>query len=267
MSKKVFSVIERVTPEMAVAFLANNPSNRAINARAVDALLRQMETGQWCEHVAPIVFNQDGNLIDGQTRLTALVRYGKPLRMELKRNVPDIVRPLIDSGRKRMASDWLQMLGYENATIMAGAARIVRAHETDELDRYWAIPITTAETAAIVSEIPSIAEFAHLSVCAKAGHIITPSQLAGMSVLFAEKDRDLARVFCCDMGNGYEPSVYPAFHRLRETLLRARAVSKSHLSRAVVLAYCVKAWNATRRGQTIKQMRWTPGYEPFPSIV
>jgi hypothetical protein len=267
MSKKVFSAIERVTPEMAVAFLANNPSNRAINARAVDALLRQMETGQWCEHVAPIVFNQDGNLIDGQTRLSALVRYGKPIRMEIKRNVPDVVRPLIDSGRKRLASDWLQMLGYENATIMAGAARIVRAHQLDALEQYWSVPISTTETAAIVSENPSISEYAHLATCAKAGHIITASQLAGMSVLFAEKDNDLANVFCRDVGDGYEPSVYPAFHRLRETLLRARAVSKSHLSRAVVLAYCVKAWNATRRGQTMKQMRWTPGYEPFPSIL
>lgn len=264
---KVFSAIEKVTPEMAVMFLANNPSNRAINARAVDALVRQMETGQWCEHVAPIVFNQDGNLIDGQTRLTALVRYGKPLRMELKRNVPDLIRPLIDSGRKRTASDWLQMLGYENAVLVAGAARIVRAHKTDELERYWGVPISTAETAAIVAENPTIKEYAHLAVCAKAGHIITGSQLAGMSVLFAEKDKDLARVFCCDMGDGYEPSVYPAFHRLRETLIRARAVSKSELSRAVVLAYCVKAWNATRRGQAMKQMRWTPGYEPFPSIL
>ena len=38
MSKKVFSVIERVTPEMAVAFLANNPNNRPINKQPFNSL-------------------------------------------------------------------------------------------------------------------------------------------------------------------------------------------------------------------------------------
>ena len=79
MSKKVFSAIERVTPEMAVAFLANNPSNRAISTRAVGYLVAQMRDGLWCEHVAPIVFNERGELIDGQTRLSAVVQYGKPV--------------------------------------------------------------------------------------------------------------------------------------------------------------------------------------------
>lgn len=267
MSKKVFSAIERVTPEMAVAFLANNPSNRAISACSVEFLAEQMKAGRWSEHVAPIVFNDRGELIDGQTRLSALVRYGKPLRMEIKRNVPDDVRPLIDTGKKRVAADWLQMLGYENTTTVAGAARIVLSHRRGATENYWRQRMSTVDIAECVAQNPGIVEYAHKSVCANAGHIITPSQLAGVSYLFSEKDKALADVFCKDMGDGYEPAAYPAFHRLRETLLKARAVSKNELSRAVILAYCVKAWNATRRGQSLRLLRWTPISEAFPTIL
>jgi len=268
MSKKVFSAIERVTPEMAVAFLANNPSNRAINARAVAHLAEQMRCGVWCEHVSPIVFNERGELIDGQTRLSAVIQYGKPVRMEIKRNVPDVVRPLIDTGRKRKASDWLQMLGIPNATIVAGAARIYGAHKQGFLSSYWQHGnFSTLNIQRIVEEHPSVIEFAQRALHARAAHILAPSQHAGMSCIFAEKDPELAAVFCDEMGEGYEPTVYPAFHRVRETILKDRAVAKSALSRAVVLAYLIKGWNATRTGRALRLVKWTPGLESFPEIL
>jgi hypothetical protein len=265
---KVFSAIERVTPEMAVSFLANNPSNRSINPRAVGHLAEQMKQGLWCEHVSPIVFNERGALIDGQTRLSALIQYGKPLKMEIKRNVPDVVRPLIDTGRKRRASDWLLMLGIPNSSTVAGAARIFGAHKCGFLHRYWQRgDFETVNIQRIVEAHPSIVEFSRRALHADAAHIIAPSQHAGMSTIFAEKDAALAAVFCDEMGVGFEPSVYPAFHRVRETILKERAVAKSQLSRAVVLAYLIKGWNATRTGRTLRLVRWTPGVEAFPEIL
>lgn len=268
MSKKVFSAIERVTPEMAVAFLANNPSNRAISTRAVGYLVAQMREGLWSEHVSPIVFNERGELIDGQTRLSAVVQYGKPVRMEIKRNVPDAVRPLIDTGRKRKASDWLQMLGIPNATIVAGAARIYGAHKAGFLSSYWQRgEFSTTSIQRIVEETPSVVTFAQRALHARAAHILAPSVHAGVSCIFAQKDEDLASVFCDQMGEGYEPSVYPAFHAVREAILKNRAVAKSALSREVVLAYLIKGWNATRTCQPLKLVRWTPGVENFPEIL
>lgn len=268
MTKQVTSTIETVTPEMAVMFLANNPNNRPINRSAVNFLLRQMEAGQWNEHVSPIVFDRDGNLIDGQTRLTALVRYGQPLRMEIKRNVPDSVRPLIDTGRKRQSANWLQMIGYENATTIAGAAKVVLAYDNLCLEDYFKrMSPSNLDIVETVKRDPQIVDFARLAKSGHSGHLISPSILAGLSSIFHRNDANLANAFCIGMGRGYDPRRQLTFFRLREVFTKAGKVSKSELTRNTVLAYCIKAWNATRTGNVIRVFRWTQGAEQFPSVL
>lgn len=268
MSKKVFSVIERVTPEMAVAFLANNPNNRPINKPAVQFLVRQMKEGTWSEHVAPIVINCDGELIDGQTRLSAVIQYGKPVRMEIKRNVPDVVRPLIDTGRKRQASDWLQMTGVPNSAIVAGAARIVGCYRKGSIMSYASRTLAPLDIQRIVEENSGLIEWAKKASGKRSRIVISPSQQAALSFLFSEKDDVLADVFCSNVSNGFDPEKFPSFHRVRETIMQSRVTStRKAFSGIVVLAFWVKAWNATRTRRPLRSIRWSPSTEEFPKIL
>lgn len=268
MTKQVTSTVVEVTPEMAVQFLANNPNNRPINRSMVTFILRQMEDGQWSEHVSPIVFNERGELLDGQTRLSALVRYGKPLLMELKRNVPDSVMPLIDTGRKRQSANWLQMLGFENATTIAGAAKVVLAYDDMRLEDYYKrMSPSNLDIAEVVKRDPHIVEYSRIAKSGRTGHLISPSLLAGMSSIFHRSDPSLAHAFCVGMGCGYDPRRQPNFFRLREVFSKAAGVSRSELTRTSVLAYCIKAWNATKTGCVYQVFRWSPGVERFPSVM
>lgn len=84
-SRVVSSMIVRVTPEIATEWLAKNNDNRAINNSRVNLYSSAMRDGHWVENGQPIIISTDGYLIDGQHRLTALIRAGVSLDMLLVR--------------------------------------------------------------------------------------------------------------------------------------------------------------------------------------
>lgn len=267
MSKKVFSVIEKVTPEMAVMFLANNPSNRPINSRSVQFLCRQMMEGRWNPHVSPIMFNSKGHLIDGQTRLSALVRYGKPVIMELRHNVPDSIRPHIDTGRKRTEANWLGMIGHKNGPTLASAAKIVRAYENGSVEGYWKHgDFSPLEAEKFVEAHSGLCEFVN-HVCANRNMILQQSPHAAMAYLFSRVNEKLAWVFCREFKEGFEPFHNPAFHSLREVLIKARLKEGFELTRPTILAYCILAWNAERKNRSWRRFNWVQGKDEFPTIL
>lgn len=78
--------IEEVTPEMAKAWLLNNPENRPIEEGRVREYADKMRRGEWKEKMpggAPLIVMKEGELINGQHRLMAVVKYGKSVRMQV----------------------------------------------------------------------------------------------------------------------------------------------------------------------------------------
>ena len=71
-----------VTPEVAKTMLAKNTNNyRKINSKVVDQYASDMKHGRWVDNGETIVFDEDGNLKNGQHRLTAIVRSGVSLML------------------------------------------------------------------------------------------------------------------------------------------------------------------------------------------
>lgn len=71
-----------VTPEMAVAWLSNNPYNRPLNGRSVEMFAEAMLRGEWKERQGvPVTVIEGGPLKNGQHRLSAVVKAGIPVRM------------------------------------------------------------------------------------------------------------------------------------------------------------------------------------------
>ena len=77
------SVVE-VTPKMAEAWLRNNPHNRPLNEEKVAALASKMRSGEWEERIRgsrTVEVLDSGRLLNGQHRLSAVVRVGVAVRM------------------------------------------------------------------------------------------------------------------------------------------------------------------------------------------
>ncbi len=77
-------VIMEVTPEQAQTWLATKKRNRRQSPFVIRRYARMMEEGDWKASTnESIAFNHEGQLIDGEQRLAAVIRYGKPVRMAI----------------------------------------------------------------------------------------------------------------------------------------------------------------------------------------
>lgn len=105
----------RVDPDLAMKILELNTNNRNLSQSAVNRYAADMEAGEWAYDTTAIVISSDMVLLDGQTRLWAVVQsdtmqeftflYGPPAALQMK----------IDIGRSRSFGDALKLSGRVGA--------------------------------------------------------------------------------------------------------------------------------------------------------
>ena len=115
-----------VTPEMARKWLDNNCINRAISHPRVEMYARDMEAGKWLLNGEPIVFNKDGNLVNGQHRLTAIIKSGITVKMLVIKGVENSDGVIYDRGRSRSTSDTLVMNGIDKYIATSNVSGMFR---------------------------------------------------------------------------------------------------------------------------------------------
>ena len=113
--------MEVFTPAVAKAILeTQNGGNRPIRKRTVDFLASEMTLGEWQPASADaICFDPQGNLINGQHRLSAVVQSGVTVSMLVGRNIPEEAFQVIDRGTKRSTGDDLHKIGATNYNQIA----------------------------------------------------------------------------------------------------------------------------------------------------
>lgn len=93
-----------ITPDMAKWILDNcNVKNRPIRKNHLSDLVRVIKAGEWKRVGTGISFDSEGNLTDGQHRLTACVIAKKPIEVLLVFSIEHSTA--IDTGAKRSFSD------------------------------------------------------------------------------------------------------------------------------------------------------------------
>lgn len=111
---RVIITVETVTPATASKWLEKNVSNRALRPSVLDQYEMDMRKGHWREDTpSPVCFDPEGNLVNAQHRLKALVKAGVSLRMIVCRNVPRDAAVMLDRGVKRTISDIAAFCGEE----------------------------------------------------------------------------------------------------------------------------------------------------------
>ena len=103
-----------ITPDMAREWLElNMKNNRPVLKATVHSYARQMRNGTWSLTHQGIAFDEDGKLVDGQHRLSAIIEANIPVQMNVTRGVERKPGEIftIDMGRKRT---------YQNAVSMGG---------------------------------------------------------------------------------------------------------------------------------------------------
>lgn len=128
-----------VTPAMAEEWLKSNTMNRRIRKNHVRALARDIAEGRYMFNPQPVSFGTDGSLLDGQHRLTAIVKAGVPAPMAVWFNIALDTRRVMDTGKVRSLAD-VENLNNQRAALavsmLRGAGGAVEATMAERVSFY-----------------------------------------------------------------------------------------------------------------------------------
>jgi hypothetical protein len=131
----VKGTLRTVTPSMAAEILERNKNNRTLRESVVDSYAQDMRNGHWLVNNQGIALADDGSLLDGQHRLSAIVRSGVSVPMLVVAGLP--VRggsngvklrtiDTIDVGIARGLGDLMSMgHGVKNANVVVACLRTI----------------------------------------------------------------------------------------------------------------------------------------------
>jgi hypothetical protein len=143
---KISYAIEEISPKRAQEYLEANKLNRKVTPVTVTAYARDMEQEKWRFTGAPISFDVDGNLLDGQHRLLAIIRSGTTQKFLVVRGLDTESRQAMDIGRKRSVADNLVMdHGFRNSSQVASAVRVILKWRLGKLRAGTSYRVTDAE--------------------------------------------------------------------------------------------------------------------------
>ena len=115
--KGMYTSVVLITPAMASEMLSRNMKcNRPVMKSTVHSYARMMRNGNWNLTHQGIAFDENGNLIDGQHRLNAIIEANISVMMNVTYNVHRNQGETftIDMGRKRTYANIVSMSGISD---------------------------------------------------------------------------------------------------------------------------------------------------------
>jgi hypothetical protein len=259
-----------ITPAMAEHILVHhNTHNRGLRSRHVDRFTRIIRAGQWLLTSQGISFARDGSLNDGQHRLHAIVRAGRPVAIRVTFGEAREAFTVLDTNAGRNGSDTLHVAEYKNTSTLAAAARLLAIIESG--NPLANITISNDAVLDVVKAHPNLNEAT--TPGARIGKKFKCSVAATTVAyyLISEHSPRKTRVneFFDRLADGAGQGTRSPILAVRDGLMKKDldAHFRSAGNRAVAQsAAIIKAWNAWVSGRKNNLIRWEAG-ENFPLPV
>lgn len=248
---KPASSIVMVTPEMATRWLERNKANRPLRLHKVDQYARDMQGGKW-ELTGTIEFDTNGDLIQGQHRLSAVVKSGCTVGMFVLRGISPDAQRVMDSGIARTAADNLHMdKGIKNAVAVASIARQRVSAELNCATK----AVSNSEIAEYVERHPDISFAASIAVKYSRGCDIAPTTVGLAAWMIADVHGwAVAEEFF------YTAAEKVGLKRHDPVMAMAKFFAEARRSRKqypldIQLSVIIRAFNCRRAGKAMQFMR------------
>lgn len=265
-----------VTPEMAKEWLDTRFDNeRPLRAGKWSAMARDMENGRWYFAGDPIRFDEEtGRMVDGQHRLTAVVRSDTNQYFPVV-NLPRQARTVLDTGSARTLGDMLTIGDHVHGKIVAAIIRKLLVYRNGRQGtagggRY--VP-TMSEGIEFVNENKEELVAARQVALDLYRHgqrfPMAPSSVGAAYFLCARKDKDLADSFFNKLTTGLGLEDGEPVLALRNRALKAREMQGRPISPDDAFRFIIIAWNLTRDGTSVSRLLtprggWTNQNVPVP---
>lgn len=255
----------RVTPKLAAKWLTKNVSNRPLSQHTVDRYSQAMAAKEWKLNGDTIRFNVNEELIDGQHRLHACIKSGKPFETYVTYGLPEDAYDTIDQGRPRTMADVLARRGEKNYSTLASVLRYLYMLESPNFTQTE--KMRPSKLLEMLEQNPGIrdaaTEAARLRGLSKTP-VLPGSHIGCLYYVFGKIKPQKNKEFWERVMEGTGLSREMPEYVLRRRLID-NASGTSKLTTEAVFALVIKAWNAVAAGQEIKSLKWS-GSEEFPKI-
>lgn len=125
----VTTSVVTITPQMAEDLLNANTGNRPLRPSAINRYAADMQKGRWVLNGETILVAEDGMLLDGQNRLSAIVLAGVPVQTVLVTGLNGGAMDTVDIGIPRTLGDALYWKGIPNPRGVATAVTWVYRYD------------------------------------------------------------------------------------------------------------------------------------------
>lgn len=258
------SETKTISPGEAAELLTENRSNRPLSKSVVNGFAEAMRRGEWKLTHQGIAFDENGNLVDGQHRLTAIVESGVPVETLVFREVGSDTFDVLDAGRKRNAADALSIAGEKSTLLLASMIRIVWLY-TNRPDSSWSggnATVTTPQVLETLEKYPKIRDYTATGeeIARATGTIKSAAGGASFLVSRNNSKRKLEPWFeglieGAGLGKADARLRYRN-HMLNLARRKAGEVQRRRDSREHVWIY-LTAFNAWAHGEPLPQIRYT----------
>lgn len=268
----VYNVVD-ITPDLAKKWLAQNTHNRNLRERVVNGYAADMRDGNWVEDGQSIKFTKGdialldnppivgGPLLDGQHRLSAIVKADVTVRMLVVSNLSDSTQETMDTGAKRSLGDVLKLRGEERYVPLA--AVLLRVYLWDVQGQRRSMKADRArpthrQLLQYLEEHPELRRSAEIGSRVRNAIPLSSSTAGLCHWLFNQVDSSDCAFFVARLIDraGLVPGdpIY-ALRRVIENFAKDKGrVSEEHLT-----ALVIKAWNFYRQGQQVQLLTYKPG--------
>ncbi|MDH2424814.1 hypothetical protein [Sphaerisporangium sp. TRM90804] len=251
-----------VTPDTAHEWLYRNNGNRSLRGEVVDKIGRDLKNGRFMENGDAVRFSADGNLLDGQHRLHAMVKSATPAWLLVVSNLPATARDTVDDGTKRTMADRFQFHGEASATTLAATVRKALLWELSLKPQIGRFTASTPEAFAFLAENPDLRDAARAADHYRKAKLLPASTIGLTWWLFNRINPAQCTEFFDRLGDGAMLPKGHAVLTLRNRLADINA-QPGRLHEKHVLAMTIKAWNYYRDGRDLMTLRFAE-HEKFP---
>lgn len=262
--------IETITPEIAEKMLLTNIDNRDPKREAIK---KAILSGEWTLNGATIVFDENGNLTDGQNRLRACVAANVPIDTLVVRGIPRAAQITMDTGIKRSLTDYLKLKGLKNYTTVGSMGMMIYRANTYGLQSAFTMPTAGKDTLQTVYEYickeydTRIEPLISSVMAIRAAYGVEAGTLGALLDAFSRAGSDNLNEFVSQLLN--RKPACTAVRLLQDKLHKNKEKKDGKLPQKVIAALIIKSWNAYMLGDDIKLLRFTLGGanpESFPEI-
>ncbi len=250
------SRVETVTPAQAATYLANQRANRRVRATRVLRYATAIKDGKWALNGQGLIFNREGQLMDGQHRCHAIVQAGVAMRTMVTRGIDDAVWATIDQVSAREPADALAARGVAHSRSLAAAIKLLYRDEVGAALNNTSINAENEDVVEMATEDhPDICVSARWASSANANRFCTKTILTYAHYRAGLIDVSRRDWFFDRLSSGEGLGKGSAVHVLRERLISDRT-QKARLPSEEVLALLIKAWGHYVTQRTVKCLRW-----------